>query len=146
VELMRDARFQPVVMGLLYHVSMEDKYKSMFTYTDALPMVLEMLLSVDDLRTTPELIALAVNLTQNHRNAVVLTDGGNLDLLMRRAFQTCDELLWKVLRNISQQEMDIKRKFRSYMEQMVELLKAPNINSDLFVEVLRSARPNPPPI
>jgi len=136
VELMRDGRFQPVIMGLLYHVSMEDKYKSMFTYTDAIPMILEMLLAVDDLRSTPELIALAVNLTQNHRNAVVITDGGNLDLLLRRGFQTCDELLWKVVRNISQQEMDIKRKFRNYIEQMVELLKAPNINSDLFVEVL----------
>ena len=32
-----------------------------------------MLLTVDDLRDTPELIALAVNLTQNHRNAVVRT-------------------------------------------------------------------------
>lgn len=38
---MRDGRFQPVIMGLLYHVSMEDKYKSMFTYTDAIPMILE---------------------------------------------------------------------------------------------------------
>ena len=41
VALMRDHRFQPVVMGLLYHVSMEDKYKSMFTYTDAIPIILE---------------------------------------------------------------------------------------------------------
>ena len=39
-------RFQPVVLGLLYHVSMEDKYKSMFTYTDCVQRVYEMLMRV----------------------------------------------------------------------------------------------------
>ena len=39
-------RFQPVVLGLLYHVSMEDKYKSMFTYTDCVQRIYEMLTRV----------------------------------------------------------------------------------------------------
>lgn len=39
-------RFQPVVLGLLYHVSMEDKYKSLFTYTECLPRLYEMLTRV----------------------------------------------------------------------------------------------------
>jgi hypothetical protein len=46
VELMGVPRFQPVVLGLLYHISMEDKYKSMFTYTDCIPRVYEMLARV----------------------------------------------------------------------------------------------------
>ena len=46
VELMGVPRFQPVVLGLLYHVSMEDKYKSMFTYTDCVQRVYEMLMRV----------------------------------------------------------------------------------------------------
>lgn len=46
VELMVAPRFQPVVLGLLYHVSMEDKYKSLFTYTDCIPRVYEMLMRV----------------------------------------------------------------------------------------------------
>lgn len=49
-----------------------------------------------DLRNTPELIALAVNLTQNPRNAEVLCEGDRFDRLIRRAFQTCDELAFKV--------------------------------------------------
>jgi hypothetical protein len=71
VELMLTPRLQPVVLGLLYHCSMEDKYKSMFTYTDAVDKVYDMLMRVQELRNTPELIALAVNLTQNPRNAEV---------------------------------------------------------------------------
>ncbi len=49
-----------------------------------------------DLRNTPELIALAVNLTQNTRNAEAMCEGDRFDRLIRRAFQTCDELAFKV--------------------------------------------------
>lgn len=137
VELMNVPRFQPVVLGLLYHVSMEDKYKSMFTYTDCIPRVYEMLTRVQDLRNTPELIALAVNLTNNPRNAEVMCEGDRFDKLIRRGFQTCDELAFKVIRNLSQVDsIAIKRRFGPYIEQMVMLLKAPDITAELFVEVL----------
>jgi len=137
VELMGVPRFQPVVLGLLYHISMEDKYKSMFTYTDCIPRVYEMLTRVQDLRNTPELIALAVNLTTNPRNAEAMCEGDRFDKLIRRGFQTCDELAFKVLRNMAQTDSpSIKRRFGPYIEQMVTLLKAPDITAELFVEVL----------
>ena len=71
MNLLRNSRCQHVVLGLLYHISIEEENKSMFTYTDAIPVVFKMLMSVEDLRSAPELIALAVNLTQNQRNAEV---------------------------------------------------------------------------
>ena len=43
----------------------------MFLYTDAVTVMLDMLMHVNDLTTAPELIALAVNLTQNERIAQV---------------------------------------------------------------------------
>lgn len=46
VELMSVPRFQPVVLGLLYHISMEDKYKSLFTFTDCLNRMYDMLMRV----------------------------------------------------------------------------------------------------
>lgn len=137
VELMMVPRFQPVVLGLLYHVSMDDKFKSMFTYTECMPRLYEMLARVEDLRNTPELIALAVNLTQNGRNAEVLCEGDRFDRLIRRAFQTCDELMFKVMRNLAQQDsLNVKRRFGPYIEQMVQLLKSPEVTAELFVEVL----------
>ena len=96
VELMREPDLQPVVMGLLYHLSMDDKAKSLFTYTGAVSMIREFLLQVDNLRETPELIALAVNLTQNTRNAELLCENQGLDKLIRKALQTFDDLLFKV--------------------------------------------------
>ncbi|KAJ9509067.1 hypothetical protein QJQ45_001546 [Haematococcus lacustris] len=128
---------KPVVLGLLYHISMEDKYKSLFTYSECIPRIYEMLTRVQDLRNTPELIALAVNLTQNGRNAEALCEGDRFDRLIRRAFQTRDELAFKVMRNLAQQEaMSVKRRFGPYIEQMVQLLKLPEITAELFVEVL----------
>lgn len=71
VNLIQDPRFQPIVLGLLYHLSIEEGHKSLFAFTDAIPIIFNMLMSVTDFRQTPELIALAVNITQNQRNAEV---------------------------------------------------------------------------
>ena len=71
VQLVRQVTFQQVALGLLYHISQEDRHKTMFIYTDAVTVMLDLLMRVDDLTTTPELIALAVNLTQNDRIAEV---------------------------------------------------------------------------
>ena len=71
VQLVREVTFQQVALGLLYHISQEDRHKSMFIYTDAVTVMLDLLMRVEDLTTTPELIALAVNLTQNDRIAEV---------------------------------------------------------------------------
>lgn len=53
-----------------------------------------------------------------------MCEGDRFDKMMRRAFQTCDELMFKVLRNLSQQEgINIKRRFGPYVEQLVTLLR-----------------------
>ena len=83
VQLVRQVTFQQVALGLLYHISQEDRHKSMFIYTDAVTVMLDLLMHVDDLTTTPELIALAVNLTQNDRIAEVTSRMAELQL------QTC---------------------------------------------------------
>lgn len=71
VQLVREVICQQVALGLLYHISQDDRHKSMFIYTDAVTVILDLLMHVDDLTTNPELIALAVNLTQNERIAEV---------------------------------------------------------------------------
>ena len=130
-------------VALLYHISMDDRYKSMFTYTAAIPIILDFLLQVQDLHTAPELIALGVNLTQNARNAEVMCDavaGDNnergFDLLVERAMRNQDPLAFKVVRNLSQQDLGIKLRFKPYIPDLVYLLKLEEAGSDLMVEVL----------
>ena len=52
-----------------------------------------------------------------------LCAGDRLAMLLERAFQTRDELLFKVLRNLSQQaDLGIKGGFLPYMDQLAQLL------------------------
>jgi hypothetical protein len=63
-----------------------------------------------------------------------MCEGDRFDKLIRRAFQTCDELAFKVLRNICQQEnISVKRRFGPYEEQMVLLLKVGDMPCIQFV-------------
>lgn len=39
VSFLNDDTYKEVVLGVLYHLSMDDKVKSMFTYTDCIPIV-----------------------------------------------------------------------------------------------------------
>lgn len=136
VELVRTPSVRDLALGVLYHLSMDDKCKSMFTYTDCVAMVRDELLNnPDETSSQPELIALAVNLTQNARNAEVFCSDGGLDAVFRRAADTRDSLLFKVLRNISQMDTT-KSHFVPYMPELAELIRAPDTHQDLLVEVL----------
>lgn len=85
----------------------------------------------------PELIALAVNLTQNLRNAEILCQDGYLQMLMERALRIQDDLLFKILRNVSQVDnMQIKLMFKPYSENLVKMLQEGHVHANVLVEVL----------
>lgn len=42
----------------------------------------------------------------------------------------------QVIRNVAQQELKMKLKFKPFIEPLVQLLKAPDTTSELLVEVL----------
>ena len=58
------------------------------------------------------------------------------DLLVQRALRYQDPLAFKVIRNLSQQDVNIKLKFQPYVADLVYLLKLEEAGSDLMVEVL----------
>ena len=62
---------QNPVCCVLYHLSLEDKVKSMFTYTDCIPIVMRMILDSCEEQVDLEVMALAINLAANRRNAQV---------------------------------------------------------------------------
>ena len=137
VGLMRDENYQQLVLGILYHMSIEDKNKSMFSYTDALDVVSDMLLGERDSSTMPEMVALAVNLSQNRRNAEILSQGQRLGKLIGKAIANEDELLFKIVRNISQDENpEPKRRFKPFISDLASLLNEPHLTSDFLIEVV----------
>lgn len=104
VTFLSDTNHHEIVIKILYHMSLDDKVKSMFTYTECVPLVIDMLILNLNQKADLNLIALCVNLALNKKNAEIMIDNNRLHTLMGRAFKYQDSLLMKLLRNISQHE------------------------------------------
>ncbi len=100
----RSSNLQNSICCVLYQLSMEDKVKSMFAYTDCIPLVMRMILETTDEQVSLEVMALGINLAANKRNAQLICEGHGLRVLMQRAFHYQDALVMKCIRNISQHE------------------------------------------
>uniref|UniRef100_T1IWM8 Kinesin-associated protein 3 n=1 Tax=Strigamia maritima TaxID=126957 RepID=T1IWM8_STRMM len=127
VNLLNNERHHSIVLCILYHLSMDDKCKSLFTYTDCIPIVMKMLLECQTERVELELIALCINLASNKRNAQLICEGAGLKLLMKRAFKLHDPLLMKMIRNISQHDGPTKQQFVEFVPDLANaILKGEN--------------------
>jgi hypothetical protein len=69
VEILKAPGFRALILKLLYHLSLEDKTKATFTYTECIPIVYQLIIHCPEPIVGKELIALAVNLSTNGRNA-----------------------------------------------------------------------------
>ncbi|XP_051501059.1 kinesin-associated protein 3-like isoform X4 [Myxocyprinus asiaticus] len=98
--LLGDEAQRQIAMCILYHISMDDRFKSMFAYTDCIPQ-----------RIDTELISFCINLAANKRNAQIMCEGNCLKMLMKRALKLKDPLMMKMIRNISQHDGPSKNLF-----------------------------------
>eukprot|EP00292_Cryptomonas_paramecium_P004280 CAMPEP_0113720002 /NCGR_PEP_ID=MMETSP0038_2-20120614/36189_1 /TAXON_ID=2898 /ORGANISM="Cryptomonas paramecium" /LENGTH=669 /DNA_ID=CAMNT_0000648559 /DNA_START=27 /DNA_END=2033 /DNA_ORIENTATION=+ /assembly_acc=CAM_ASM_000170 len=135
VELLKKPVFRQVALKLLYQISIDDKHKSMFTYTDSLPLLVNMLLSSPENNTDKTLLALAINLAANARNAEVMGAGDLLPGLITRLFHTKDPLLCKMMRNLSQHDGPLRPRLAEYAADLAVLARQSE-SPDLLVELL----------
>ena len=87
VELLKHASFRQISLKILYHLSMDDRCKSMFTYTDSIPIIRQLLVNFPNAKIPIELVALTINLSHNARNAEMLCQDGGLKKLVHRVFR-----------------------------------------------------------
>lgn len=148
-ELLKKAPFRARTLRLLYHLSADDRCKSLFTYTDAVPIVMKLLLNFPQPQVPGELGALAVNLSINARNAEIMSSGRGLSQLVDRMCQTKDKLLAKVVRNVAlwtfNLQADAKDPGREYRQgqvwaphvrSLLSLCTQPDVATDLVLEVI----------
>ncbi|KFO75388.1 Kinesin-associated protein 3, partial [Cuculus canorus] len=113
--LLANENYKQVAVCILYHVSMDDHFKSMFAYTDCIPQLMKMLFECPDERVDLELISFCINLAANKRNVQLICEGNGLKMLMKRALKFKDPLLMKMIRNISQHDGPTKSLFIDYV-------------------------------
>uniref|UniRef100_A0A3P9N3R7 Kinesin-associated protein 3a n=1 Tax=Poecilia reticulata TaxID=8081 RepID=A0A3P9N3R7_POERE len=94
-------RSPQLAMCVLYHISMDDRFKPMFAHSDCIPQLMKMMLGSEE-QLDVALVSLCINLAANRSNAQVFCEGNGLKLLMRRALKLKDVLVMKMIRNLSQ--------------------------------------------
>ncbi|XP_053806438.1 kinesin-associated protein 3 isoform X5 [Vidua macroura] len=120
-----------VAICILYHISMDDCFKSMFAYTDCIPQLMKMLFECPDERVDLELISFCINLAANKRNVQLICEGNGLKMLMKRALKFKDPLLMKMIRNISQHDGPTKSQFIEYVGDLAAQIS--NFEEEEFV-------------
>lgn len=130
VTFLSDDKHHEVVTRILYHMSLDDKVKSMFTYTECVPLATDMLVLNLNPKVDLDLIGLCVNLALNKRNAQLMIENNRLHTLMSRAFKYQDSLLMKMLRNISQHE-SLRSHFVDFVGDLAQVLTV--CDNQLFV-------------
>ncbi|KAK6308719.1 hypothetical protein J4Q44_G00201820 [Coregonus suidteri] len=113
--LLADESQRQLCMCILYHISVDDRFKSMFAYTDCIPQLMKMLFDCGESPMDPELISFCINLAANKRNAQVICEGNGLKMLMKRGLKLKDVLIMKMIRNVSQHDGPTKNLFIDYV-------------------------------
>ena len=97
------------VAYVAYVTVVDDRCKSMFTYTEGIPLIMGMIVNFPQQFLAKELAALAVNLSLNPRNAEIMISNKGLNHMMDRLSTTRDPLLLKIIRNISQWTFNLQK-------------------------------------
>uniref|UniRef100_A0A8D3BMG9 Kinesin-associated protein 3-like n=1 Tax=Scophthalmus maximus TaxID=52904 RepID=A0A8D3BMG9_SCOMX len=111
--LLGDESNRQVVLRILYHISMDDRFKGMFVYTDCIPQLMQMLFECGEEEIEAELISICINLAANKRNAQLTCEGNGLKMLMKR-----------MIRNISQHDGPTKPLFIDYVGDLAAEIRA----------------------
>jgi len=104
VQFLSDDKHHLIVTKILYHMSLDDKVKAVFTYTDCVPLITDMLLLNVNKKSDIDLVALGINLALNKKCAQGMCENNRLRNLIERAFKYRDAMMMKMIRNISSHE------------------------------------------
>ncbi|XP_026738566.1 kinesin-associated protein 3 [Trichoplusia ni] len=113
IQFTSDDKHINLAMKILYHLSMDDRVKVMFTQSDCVKLLTDMLLlnvngesignnsSGNSAGATDVLLALCINLAWCERAAIQMSAEGRLRELLARAFRHRNHMLMKLVRNLS---------------------------------------------
>uniref|UniRef100_A0A8C2Z3F0 Kinesin-associated protein 3a n=1 Tax=Cyclopterus lumpus TaxID=8103 RepID=A0A8C2Z3F0_CYCLU len=119
-------------MCILYHISMDDRFKSMFADTGCIPQLMKMVFDCGE-KMDVELISLCINLAANKSNAKVICEGNGLKMLMKRAVKLKDVLVTKMIRNLSQHNGSTKSLFLEHVGDLASQISKVEEEAEEFV-------------
>ncbi|XP_063683184.1 kinesin-associated protein 3-like [Bolinopsis microptera] len=134
VNFVKEETHRVFALCILYHVSVDDKCKGLFSYTDIVPIIIHILQENEEGQLDMELMALCVNITQNPKIAAHFAQ--NLRLLLRQSLKNRDSLMLKMVRNILSHEVQEKKVVLSSINEIVSIVKDCPHEEQITVELL----------
>ena len=115
-------RHTKTVLNILYQVSRDDKWKSLFSYSsECINLIVKKVLKPNP-NTYFETISLAINLALNQRNTQLMSENSNFDQLIAKGLSSKDSLMLKLLRNISHHDDPIKMLFIDHHKDLAQIM------------------------
>lgn len=125
------------VLKILYQLSQDDKTKATFTYTECIPLVYQLIVHFPQPKVGYELVALAINLSTNSKNAAMMSEDDHYEVLIKRSLKNEDILLFKVVRNLSQfATSKVRATLEKYALQFIGIALQANEIPELQIELL----------
>ncbi|XP_056270038.1 kinesin-associated protein 3a [Pseudoliparis swirei] len=134
--LLADEAQRQLCMCILYHISMDDRFKSMFADTGCIPQLMKMVFDCGEKKMDVELISLCINLAANKSNAKVICEGNGLKMLMKRAVKLKDVLVTKMIRNLSQHSGPTKSLFLEHVGDLASQISEEEEAEEFVIECL----------
>ncbi|KAL5237021.1 hypothetical protein ACI65C_004431 [Semiaphis heraclei] len=118
-ELIGTEESSELVCRLCYHCSMDDRSRALFSHTNCLSKISDLLLTFNQYNLI--LAALCTNLTLNERNSQLLIAKQGLKPFVQLAIDTSDLMYFKILHNMSSHE-SLKPQFVELIGQIAHLV------------------------
>ncbi|CAD5219778.1 unnamed protein product [Bursaphelenchus okinawaensis] len=120
-----------VALGLLYQLSIVDDAKAIFTFTDSISMLLEMIESKPDQALVPKSILVNIALEKRNAQIIVGPEGAGLDKLITLLESQKDNVIIKLIRNISHHEGVIQTYLSKYVNFFFTAAEQPKLNNNI---------------
>lgn len=134
VQFLSDDKHHAIVTKVLYHMSLDDKVKGVFTYTDCVALLTDMLLLNLNKKSDIDLISLGINLALHKKCAQVMCENNRLRSLVERTFKYRDALMMKMVRNISSHEL-LRQYFVGFVDEFAKMINECD-DEDFLIECI----------
>lgn len=144
IQFTSDDKHINLAMKILYHLSMDDRVKLMFTQSDCVKLLTDMLLlnvggepigNGSSAGATDVLLALCINLAWCERAANQMAAEGRLRELLARAFRYRNAMLMKLVHNLSHHSQN-KALFVEFVGDIAGAVTNGNASEEFIVECL----------
>lgn len=113
ISLLKQPKLRGKVLKLLYHLSVDDRFKVYISQTEGLSILMNMVINFPHDNIGKELAGLVVNLSYNSKNVESMIENKGLNFLIDRFCDKKDPLLMKIIRNISLWSFNLQQSLES---------------------------------